>query len=249
MVRCKSARSLGTGPGTVNAPARAPMRRLAAIRRPWQAAFAPMFARYPQSLLLSMTRIAVAALALLYAVSNPAAAEEWGAPAADYSAVLTFTDGRGETLTHRIYYTAKRQRLDYKAGERAEIAIVDQAAAAVFVLYPDQKRYRKAALVEPEFDFGIGRAETKREKVAEEEAAGRKAVKYRVEAATAQGQVYRGFAWLTAERILVKLEGEVKQGRRTRRLSMSASEVKIGPVDAAIFRVPADYVLLEDKRQ
>jgi hypothetical protein len=195
-----------------------------------------------------MTRIVFALLTFVLAAA-PAAAEDWGAPTADYSAVLSFTDDRGETLSHRIYHTAKRQRLDYKAGEREEIVIVDQEAAAVFVLYPGQKRYRKAALVQPEFDFGVSRAETKREKAADETAANRPAQKYRVEAKTAQGQEFKGFAWLTAERILVRLEGEVKQGRRTKRLKMLASELKIGPVDAAVFRVPADYVLLEDKRK
>lgn len=195
-----------------------------------------------------MFRIVFALLAL-FAALPPAAAEAWGPPTADYSVTLTFTDGRGETLTHRMYYTAQRQRLDYKAGERDEIAIVDQDEAAVFVLYPGQKRYRKAALVQPEFDFGIGRPDTKREKVAEEETSGHMAVKYRVEAKTAQGQEFKGFAWLTAERILVKLDGEVKQGRRTRRVTMSAGELKIAPVDPSVFRVPADYVLLQDKRQ
>ena len=191
-----------------------------------------------------------AIVAILLAVTGlPAAGQDWGPPTADYSAVLNFTDARGETLTHRIYHTAKRQRLDYKAGEREEIVIVDQEAAAVFVLYPGQKRFRKAALVQPEFDFGIGRAETKREKIAEESVAGQKAVKYRVEAKTAQGQEYNGFAWLTPERVLVKLEGEVKQGRRARRIKMSASEIKIGAVDPAVFEIPPDYVRLEDKRQ
>lgn len=194
-----------------------------------------------------MLRFVFVVIALL--APSAAAAEEWGPPTADYSAVLSFTDGRGETLSHRIAYTAKRQRLDYKIGEREEIVVVDHEAAAVFVLYPQQKRYRKAAFVQPEFDLGIGRPETKREKAGEEEVAGRKTVKYRVEAKTAQGQVYKGFAWLTAERIPVKLDGEVTQGRRTRRLTMSASEIKIGPVDEAIFRVPTDYGLLEDKRK
>jgi hypothetical protein len=194
-----------------------------------------------------MPRIVVTLFVLLAAMA-PAAAAEWGPPTADYSAVLNFADDRGETLSHRMYYTAKRQRLDYKAGERDEIAIVDQEAAAVFVLYPGQKRYRKAALVQPEFDFGIGRADTKREKVADESVAGRDAQKFRVEAKTAQGQEFKGFAWLTTERILIKLEGEVKQGRRARRIKMNASELKIGPVDASVFGVPADYVLLEDKR-
>jgi hypothetical protein len=195
-----------------------------------------------------MRRAAIAAI-LLAVTSLPAAGQDWGPPTADYSVVLSFTDERGETLTHRMYHTAKRQRLDYKAGEREEIVIVDLEAAAVFVLYPGQKRYRKAALVQPEFDFGIGRAETKREKIAEETVAGQKAVKYRVEAKTSQGQEYKGFAWLTAERVLVKLEGEVKQGRRARRITMNAAEVKIGAVDPAVFAIPPDYVQLEDKRK
>lgn len=193
-----------------------------------------------------MLRIALVIVALLAPAA--AGAEDWGPPTADYSAVLSFTDGRGETLSHRIAYTAKRQRLDYKIGEREETVVVDHEAAAVFVLYPQQKRYRKAALVQPEFDLGIGRSQTKREKAGEEDVAGRRTVKYRVEAKTAQGQEYKGFAWLTPERIVVKLDGEVTQGRRTRRLTMSASELRIGPLDDAIFRVPADYGLLEDKR-
>lgn len=190
----------------------------------------------------------VVSLALVLFASMAAAAEEWGAPTAEYSALLTFTDGRGEMLAHRIHYTEKRQRLDYKSGERDEIAIVDQVAAAVFVLYPAQKRYLKSALVQPEFDLGIGRADTTREKLAEENVAGLAAVKYRVEAKTAQGQEFKGFAWLTPERIVVKLAGDVKQGRRTRRLAMAASEIRIGPVDPAVFQVPADYVRIEDKR-
>jgi hypothetical protein len=194
-----------------------------------------------------MRKIVLLAFSLV-AAASAAAAEGWGPPSADYSAVLTFADQRGETLVHRMHYTAKRQRLDYKAGEREEIAIVDQEAAAVFVLYPAQKRYRKSPLVQPEFDFGIGRAETKREKLADESVAGRPAAKYRVEAKTAQGQEFKGFAWLTAERIVVRLEGEVKQGRRTRRITMLASELKIGAVDPAVFRVPADYAPIEDKR-
>lgn len=186
---------------------------------------------------------------LLVAVASAFAAGDWGPPTADYSALLTFTDDRGETLSHRMHYTAKRQRLDYKVGEREEAAIVDQEAGAVFVLHPAQRRYRKSALVEPEFDFGIGRAETKREKLADEPVSGKAAAKYRVEAKTAQGQEFKGLAWLTPERILVKLEGEVKQGRRTRRITMTASELKIGAVDADVFRIPAGYAPVEDKRK
>ena len=196
-----------------------------------------------------MRFVAFAVFAFFAAATAPLAAQEWGPPTVEYTAVLTFTDGRGEMLIHRIAHTPKRQRLDYKSGDQTEIVVVDQVAAAVFVLYPERKRFLKAALVDPEFDLGIGRADTKREKVAEEPVAGLAATKYRIEAKTAQGQEFKGFAWLTAQRILVKLDGEVKQGRRARRLSMTASEVKIGPVDAAMFQVPADFTPVEDKRK
>ena len=122
-------------------------------------------------------------------------------------------------------------------------------AAAVFILYPAQKRYLKSPLVEPEFDLGIGRSDTKREKVGDETVAGHAAAKYRVEAKTRQGQEFKGLAWLTPERILVKLDGEVKQGRRTRQIKMTASEIKIGPVDPAVFQVPPGYSVVEDKRK
>ena len=194
-----------------------------------------------------MRRAATAAIVAAL-ITPAAAAEEWGPPTADYSAVLSFVDGRGEALVHRMYYSEKRQRLDYKAGERAEIAIVDQVAAAVFVLYPDLKRYKKSPLVEPEFDFGISRAETKREKIGDEKVDGTAAAKYRIEAKTAQGQEFKGVAWLTPDRIVVKLEGEVRQGRRARRLAMNAREVNIGPVDPAVFAIPPAYALIEDKR-
>jgi hypothetical protein len=183
---------------------------------------------------------------LLVLLPAPAAADEWGPPTAEYSARLTFVDGRGEKLEHRIHHTALRQRLDYKTGEREEIVIVDREAAAVFVLYPGLKKYRKSAFVEPELDFGIGRADTRRERLGEEPVAGTVAARYRVEAKTAQGQEFKGLAWLTAQRILVKLDGEVKQGRRARRLTMTASELKVGPVDAAMFRIPPDYARIED---
>lgn len=191
----------------------------------------------------------LALFALLFVAAAPSAAEDWGPPTADYSALLTFTDGSGETLAHRLYYTAKRQRLDYKVSGRDEITIVDHEVGAVFVLYPSLKRYRKSPLVQPEFDLGVGRPETKRERLADETVAGSAAVKYRVEARTAQGQEFRGLAWLTRERVLVKLDGDVKQGRHTRRLAMTAGELKVGPVDVALFRIPPDFAPIEDKRK
>ncbi len=198
------------------------------------------------AILCAVLFVAVPAVAPAIA---PAAAQDWAPPTVDYSVSVTLADARGQTVSHRLYHTPKRQRLDYKAGANDEVTIVDGETAAVFVLHPALKRYRKAPFVQPEFDFGIGRAATRREKLGEEPIDGLPAVKYRVDAKTADGQEYKGLAWLTAEhRILVKLDGEVKQGRYTRKLTMTTSGLRVGALDPSLFKVPEDYTRIVDKR-
>ncbi len=172
---------------------------------------------------------------------SPAAAQDWGTPTVEYSAMRHFSDARGETISHRFFFAPRQQRLDYGTGKRAEITIVDQIEAAVFVLSPALNTYRKTPLVDPAFDFGIADAATKREMIGAETVDGIAAVKYRVESKTKSGQEYRGFAWLDAHRIVVKLDGELRQGRRWRKLAMSVTELKTGPLDPAIFQIPPGY--------
>ncbi len=184
--------------------------------------------------------VLVSALAPLM---SPAAAQDWGPPTVEYSATRHFTDARGETISHVFFYTPQRQRLDYKVGNRSEITIVDQIEAAVFVLHTALKIYRKTPLVDPAFELGIADAGTAREKIGPETVGDIAATKYRVESKTGFGQEYRGFAWLDVHRIVVKLDGEVKQGRRWRRLSMTVTEFRPGPLDSATFQIPPDYKL------
>jgi hypothetical protein len=186
----------------------------------------------------------------LVMLAAPAAAQEWGPPAAEYVASLTFTEERGKSITHRLIYTAKRQRLDYKAGKDDEATIVDEARQAVFVLRPAQKLFRQSPYVRPAYDFGIANDDTKRERLGEEAVDGIATVKYRVESKSGMGESYSGLAWLSAERIVVKLEGILTQGKyRPRKIAMTMRDLKIGPVDAALFDIPADYKKVEEKRK
>ncbi len=179
-----------------------------------------------------------------------AAAQDWGPPTADYDAVLTFTEERGASMTHRLVYTAKRQRLDYKAGKDDEVTIVDEGKQAVFVLRPALKLYRQAAYARPAYDFGISNDDAKREKLGAETIDGIAAVKYRVDSKSGMGEAYSGFAWLSAERIVVKLDGVLTQGQyKPRKIAMTMRNLKIGPVDAALLEVPADYKKVEEKRK
>jgi hypothetical protein len=191
----------------------------------------------------------ICGIAAVLACATPASAQEWGPPTADYRATVRLTQSGGESLSYRFFFTEQRQRLEYRAGEDEEVTIVDQAAAAVYVLRPSVKRYRISPQAKPEYDFGVSRADTRRERIGEDNVAALAAVKYRVESRTEAGDRFQGFAWIGTERIVLKLEGELTRGRRTRGLTMTLADLVIGPIDPGLFRVPAEYTPIEPQRR
>ena len=135
---------------------------------------------------------------------------EWGAPKVEYVATMTFSDPQGRGFSMRFVYTEQRQRLEYKAGGRDdEVTIVDEVENAVFVMRPALKLYRRAIFVRPDYDFGVSREDTKRERLTGEKIGAFDTVRWRVETTTQHGDRFRGFAWLTADRIVVQMDGEV----------------------------------------
>lgn len=203
-----------------------------------------------------MTRL----LAALLLLALPAAATaqdakktegeaEWGAPKVDYIATMTFSDPQGRGFAMRFVYTEQRQRLEYKAGGRDdEVTIIDEVENAVFVMRPALKLYRRAIYVRPDYDFGVAREDTKRERLGAEKVGAFDTVRWRVETTTQHGDRFRGLAWLSPERIVLQMDGEVIEGagnrERKRKFTLRVSDLKIGPVDPALFKVPADFKLL-----
>jgi hypothetical protein len=164
----------------------------------------------------------------------------------EYLATMTFTDPQGRGFAMRFAYTETRQRLEYKAGGRDdEVTIVDEVENAVFVMRPALKLYRRAIYVRPDYDFGVSRDDTKRERLAAEKIGGVETVRWRVESTTQHGDRFRGMAWLTADRIVVQMDGEVVEGagnrERKRKFTLKVTDLKIGPVAPELFKVPADY--------
>ena len=200
---------------------------------------------------MTMRGLALAAALLLPAA---AAAQEgggqgWGGPTADYSADMVFTDERGRSRTARLYYTAQAQRLEYQAGKEIVAAIYDRAAGRAWQLLLNRRGWRPIPPDPPAFNFGVSDPASKRRRLAEERMAGRAATKYRVSSRTAAGDAFDGLAWATGQRIVLRMEGTVTRGTRTRKMTLELRNLKIGPVDPALFRVPAHYRRLPPMRQ
>ncbi len=182
------------------------------------------------------------------AVSIPvtAAAQEksgaaWGPPTADYRADMVFADDRGRSRTARLYYTAKRQRLEFKAGKEIVAMIYDRAAGTAYQLLLDSRSWRPVVAAAPQFNFGLSDPASKREKLGEETLAGLAVTKYRVSSRSAAGDRFNGLAWATKQRIVVRMAGTVMRGSKTQPLTLELKNLKIGPVDPTLFAVPAGY--------
>jgi hypothetical protein len=179
---------------------------------------------------------------------DPAA--DWGAPTSDYMLTMTFTDARGQRVVMRLAYTPLKQRLEYldRSGKEQEVVIVDGEAKLLYVLRPGRKQFGKADYARPDYDFRVSSAETKRAFEAAETLDGRPVRRFRVEAPERDGERYVGLAWLTAERVVVKLDGEMIVGKRQRRFIMAASDLALGTPPPEAFRVPADYTEVKPRR-
>ena len=177
-------------------------------------------------------------------LGDPGAGERgaaWGGPTTAYSADMVFTDERGRSRTARLFYTAQRQRLEFTSGKEVVAMIYDRAAGRAFQLLLSKRSWRPVAAPAPQFNFGLSDPASKREKLGEETIAGMAVTKYRVASRSAASDRFSGLAWATKQRIVLRMEGTVVRGAQTQPLTLELRNLKIGPVDPALFAVPAGY--------
>lgn len=199
---------------------------------------------------MTVGRILAAALLLIppAAAAQDRNAGSWGPPTVSYRADMVFTDDRGRSRKARLYYTAQRQRMEFTSGKAIVAMIFDRAAGRAYQLLLSRRSWRPVAAPAPQFNFGLSDPASKREKLAEETMAGMAVAKYRVSSETAAGDRFSGLAWATKQRIVLRMEGTVVRGAQTQPLTLELQNLKIGPVDPALFAVPAGYRKLPPMR-
>ena len=187
-------------------------------------------------------RLALAVLlpaAGVAAPTLPAAAQS--GPAVSYQADRIFRDERGEQVKTTFYYTPQRQRLDFLVGTNRLITIVDKPANRIVTLDPRRKTKRTVPWQDPGWDFGLSQPGATFTEVGPEKIGEILAVKFKAKGATGGRQVFEGFAWLTSQRIVVRLDGTVRRGDAAKRFFMETQNLKIGEPNPRLFLVPPDY--------
>ena len=188
-----------------------------------------------------------AALAAATFLLAPAMAWAQTGPTVSYQADRIFQDERGERVKTTFYYTPARQRLDYLVGAQRLVTIVDRPANRIVILAPRGKTKQTLPYRAPGWDFGLSAPGATFEKVGPEKVGDILAIKYKAKGAASAQQVFDGFAWLTAQRIVIKLDGTVRRGGATKRFYMTTENLKVGPVNPRLFLVPPDYEEMKRK--
>ncbi|WP_374450161.1 hypothetical protein [Stella sp.] len=182
--------------------------------------------------------LALAALLAAPAASWAAEIGPFGLPTAPYAADSRITaDGR--TVTARIHADGARERREIRDGDLRQVMLIDHDAKRATMLIVEQK-----VAMEVDMDATGGpMAETKWEtrELGREELGGRTVTRHHVDGRGADGARVVGEVWLTDERIPVKSSLDVTEEGQTVRIVQELSNLRIGPVDPALFQVPAGY--------
>jgi hypothetical protein len=164
-----------------------------------------------------------------------------GAPSVAFHATVEVLGSGGNGFTYQLYYTPDRQRIEYRLRGRKIVSIVDDRTRRATILFPDRKRFRSAAYQRIEFAFGIAGAKARLTRLGAETVIGVPTVKYRATSRSRAREDFEGIVWITADRIVMKMDGQLTKGPRTRKLLQTITAIKIGPLDPNLFVIPAGY--------
>ena len=188
-----------------------------------------------------MRRYVVSLLALALSASAAHAAM-LGDASVPFRAERTVTvDGR--SYSGRVFHMPGHQRHDQDLLGMHEVFLLDTKAAQGIVILPSVRTYLEFPF--PPLMAELDSPDLTRAPVGEETIAGIRTTKYRIDHHAKDGSRAEGFLWTSRAGVMMKLDVTVTRasGRKIA-IAMALSQVELGPVDPALFAIPAGFTLL-----
>jgi hypothetical protein len=198
-----------------------------------------------------MPLLTAAALSALLAASLPARAQLLGLerflppPAADFSATVIMT-GTGEKLEGRVYRTPQKERREFAVEGEGQIVIVRADLKKVWSLVPEEKIYIETTLEE-----ALGRGSARHGRVepkvtittlGRETMLGMEVSKEKIAGEDIDGSPIDGTVWVSDKGIVLRVENSLVDDEGIKhQIRMELRDVKVGPQDAKLFEIPAEY--------
>lgn len=184
-------------------------------------------------------------LSLLLAAASPAAARAalLGDAAIAYSAERTVTVN-GRSYSGMVFHMPGRDRHEQEIQGIAEVIILDAAAKRGFLMLPMLRTYVPFAF--PELMAELDDPGLRRSPVGHETVNGVRTTKYRIDHTAADGSRARGYAWVSAQGVLMRIDGTVARpgGNKPTAIRMELANLAVGPQDPALFQLPQGLIKL-----
>ena len=186
-------------------------------------------------------RLAIAAAMLV--AGGPALAFDYANPTKPYYSEAVMKQG-DRSVPVKTWYSADKVKMEVSNGGRQLVLIADRMAKTLTLILPGRKGYFIRPM--PQDTFGpLGKTGPGKgmafEKVGEEAVNGTKAVKYKVSGKNAGGSAFDGHLWITADNIIVRLDGRQTAAGKEQAIRVDVKVLKMGPHDAKVFTVPEGY--------
>ena len=175
--------------------------------------------------------------AVLLASPGVAAAAMLGDAALSYSALRTVTVA-GRSYSGLVFHVPGHERHEQEIAGIAEVILLDAAAKEGVLLLPFLKAYVDFAF--PPLMAELDDPGLRRTPLGQEAVNGMRTTKYRIDHTAADGSRAEGFAWVSAEGLLMRIDGIFFRAGSTRGtpITMELSHVKPGPQERRLFQLP-----------
>jgi hypothetical protein len=197
-----------------------------------------MHARFRRLPMLS----AVAA-AVLLALGINARAAMLGDAALSYSARRTVTVD-GQSYSGMVFHVPGHERHEQEIAGITEVILLDASAKQGVLLLPSIKAYIDFAF--PALMAELDDPALRRVPLGQETVSGVMTTKYRIDHTAADGSQARGFAWVSPQGVLMRIEGIfMRLGAASgTAIRMELAHLKPGPQDRRLFDLPAGLLQL-----
>ena len=191
-------------------------------------------------------RRSVLLLALVFALAfnnRPAEARLIGDAALSYSAERSVTVN-GRSYAGMVFHIPGHDRHEQEIGGIAEVVILDAAHRLGWLVLPALKSYVEFAF--PALMAELDAPDLRRSPVGQETVNGVRTTKYRIDHTAADGSRARGFLWVSAQNVLMRLDGTVSRpgARHGTAIRMELTDLAVAPQAPALFELPPGLVKL-----
>ena len=180
-----------------------------------------------------------AALAVAPAESGRAAEDTVRRPKVSFTGDL-MVQRPGERLFRiRLTYDVTRLRMDVPFPDPRLVRIVDRKSGETLLLLPRRREYVKV----PAGPFSRAMADRLTavqgglKRIGPDRIRGIAVTRFALTTRTGAGSAFKGHVWLTADDIMIRTAGKTPKGP----IDISLHNLRRGPVDPALFALPAGY--------